>query len=54
SEKAYFHISLILRHWYKDEFIDAVVVNEPFLRRNLLEKNSSTLSLPSFLDVADL
>ncbi|CAG8632137.1 7002_t:CDS:2, partial [Racocetra fulgida] len=40
SEKAYFHISLIPRHWYKNEFMDAVVVDEPFLRRNLLEKNT--------------
>ncbi|CAG8724962.1 18600_t:CDS:2, partial [Racocetra fulgida] len=53
SEKAYFHISLIPRHWYKDEFMDAVVVDEPFLRRNSLEKNSSTPSLLSFPDVVD-
>ncbi|CAG8499826.1 8051_t:CDS:2, partial [Racocetra fulgida] len=53
SEKAYFHISLILRRWYKDEFMDVVVVDEPFLRRNSLEMNSLTPSLPSFPDVAD-
>ncbi|CAG8805175.1 11010_t:CDS:2, partial [Racocetra fulgida] len=53
SEKAYFHISLIPRCWYKDEFMDTVVVDEPFLRRNSLEKNGSTPSLPSFPDVAD-
>ncbi|CAG8754702.1 13761_t:CDS:2, partial [Racocetra persica] len=53
SEKAYFHISLISRRWYKDEFMDTVVADEPFVRNKLLEKNSSTPSLPSFLDVAD-
>ncbi|KAF0397181.1 protein far1-related sequence 5-like [Gigaspora margarita] len=53
SEKAYFHISLIPRRWYKDEFMDTVVVDEPFLRRKSLEKNSLILSLPSFPDVAD-
>ncbi|CAG8496741.1 26413_t:CDS:2 [Dentiscutata erythropus] len=54
SEKAYFHISFILKHWYKNEFINAVAVDKLFLRRKLLEKNSSTLSLFSFLDVANL
>ncbi|CAG8713267.1 13526_t:CDS:2, partial [Cetraspora pellucida] len=53
SEKAYFHISLIPRCWYKDEFIDAIVADEPFVRNKLLEKNSSTPSLLSFMDVAD-
>ncbi|CAG8836809.1 2198_t:CDS:2, partial [Racocetra persica] len=53
SEKVYFHISLIPRRWYKDEFMDAVVTNEPFVRNKSLEKNSSTPSLPSFPDVAD-
>ncbi|CAG8791442.1 34732_t:CDS:2, partial [Racocetra persica] len=53
SEKAYFHISLISRHWHKDKFIDTVVANEPFVRSKLLEKNSSTLSLSSFPEIAD-
>ncbi|CAG8741125.1 29520_t:CDS:2, partial [Racocetra persica] len=54
SEKAYFHIFLIPRRWYKDEFIDAVVADELFVRKKSLEKNSLTPSLPSFPDVADL
>ncbi|CAG8728452.1 14906_t:CDS:2, partial [Racocetra fulgida] len=45
SEKAYFHISLIPRRWYKDEFMDAVVVDEPFLRRNSLKKNTATKAI---------
>ncbi|CAG8701220.1 15555_t:CDS:2, partial [Dentiscutata erythropus] len=44
-EKAYFHISLIPRRWYKDEFMDAVVVDEPFLRRKSLEKNTAAKAI---------
>ncbi|CAG8758107.1 28213_t:CDS:10, partial [Dentiscutata erythropus] len=40
SEKAYFYISLISRCWYKDKFMDAVVVDKLFLRRKSLEKNT--------------
>ncbi|CAG8766475.1 32007_t:CDS:2 [Gigaspora margarita] len=53
SEKAYFYISLIPKCWYKDEFMDTVVVNELFFRRKSLEKNSLIPSLPFFSDVAD-
>ncbi|CAG8561057.1 30492_t:CDS:2, partial [Racocetra persica] len=50
SEKAYFHISLIPRCWYKDEFMDMVVADELFVRNKSLEKNSSIPSLLSFPD----
>ncbi|CAG8653730.1 9002_t:CDS:2 [Cetraspora pellucida] len=30
SEKAYFHIFLIPRCWYKDEFMNTIVADEPF------------------------
>ncbi|CAG8657969.1 142_t:CDS:2, partial [Racocetra fulgida] len=45
SEKAYFHISLIPKY--------AMINDEPFVRGKSLEDNSSTSSLPSFLDVVN-
>ncbi|CAG8758901.1 20117_t:CDS:2, partial [Racocetra fulgida] len=42
SEKAYFYISLILKCWYKDEFADAMINDEPFVREKSLEDNIQT------------
>ncbi|CAG8606893.1 15964_t:CDS:2, partial [Racocetra fulgida] len=45
SEKGYFHISLIPKCWYKDEFADAMINDEPFVREKSLEDNSSTFTM---------